>query len=1018
MFKDTSNTTFLADRAKVIGNRLKALMVKETQPLSGFKYKPCGYERMDSLPAVTADWLDFDPNARWGGEADMHCWFRGEMTVPEHFCGDGYRTELFVSTGPDGWDATNPQMVCYIDGKLMQGMDVNHKTVAGFGRGTHDLCFYAYSGMVGGLVEFLPRLQLIDVQTEKLFYHIRVALDVLGYTDEFSKEYIDMMAHVNNAINLLDLRLEYSDEYYASVAKAIMYLEEHVYNKAQDGDTAVICIGHTHIDVAWMWTLAQTREKTVRSFGTVVNLMKQYPDYKFMSSQAALYEYLKEENPALFEEVKALVREGRWEVEGAMWVEADCNLISGESMVRQLLYGKRFFQKELGTDCRVLWLPDVFGYSAAMPQILRKSGVDKFLTSKISWNETNVMPNDVFMWQGIDGTEIFSYFLTAQEKGRNTPAWRWTTYNAMLTAANIAGTWNRMQNKDIINEAIITFGHGDGGGGPTAEMLEHQSRLGTGISGCPTAKIEFAGAFLDRAMQKTEALNSNNRAPKWVGELYLEFHRGTYTSMAEVKRNNRKSEFLFQTAELLGCIDTLLNGAAYPQETLYSGWKTILTNQFHDIIPGSSIREVYEESARQFGEIMPQAEALCNGSRRNIAKNIKTDGGVLVFNPNAFENSDVVDVDGRKVYVSGIPAKGYKVVQATCGGSSIVTKQAMENAFFTIEFDEVYNISRIYDKRNDREVLKPNCAGNVLQAFEDYPRDFDAWELSNYYDQKMWLVDGVDGVELLDEGARKGICIRRRFMQSTITQRIYIYDDIAKIDFDTHIDWKQHHILLKAAFPVDVHASEATYDIQFGNVKRPTHANTSWDAAKFEVCAHKFADISESGYGVSLMNDCKYGYDIKGSDMRITMLKSATEPNPDADKCEHVFTYSLYPHSGDFAHSDVYRMAYALNMPMHAAAIGKQDGVLADTYSLVNADCDNVIIDTVKKAEDSGDIIVRMFECYNRRANAKIQFGFDVASVEVCDLMENAEQTVDCTDNAVKLAIKPFELVTLKVKAK
>ena len=1013
MFKDTSNTTFLADRAKVICHRLKMLMVKETLPLSGFKYKPCGYERTDALPAVTPEWHDFEPGMRWGGEADTHAWFRGSMSVPAHFCGDGLRPELFVSTGPDGWDATNPQLVCYIDGKLTQGMDVNHKTVAGFGSGTHDLCFYAYSGMVSSLAEFLPQLQLIDTQTETLHYHIRVALDVLNYTDEFSKPYIDLMGHVNAAINLLDLRAEYTSEYYASVAKAIAYLEENVYNKTQDGDTAVICIGHTHIDVAWMWTLAQTREKTVRSFATVVNLMKQYPDYKFMSSQAALYDFLKEENPELFEEVKALVREGRWEVEGAMWVEADCNLISGESMVRQLLYGKRFFQNELGADCKVLWLPDVFGYSAAMPQILRQAGVDKFLTSKISWSETNAMPNDVFMWQGIDGTEIFSCFLTAQEKRRNAPPWRWATYNAVLNAPYIAGTWDRMQNKDLINEGIITFGYGDGGGGPTPEMLEHQARLGTGISGCPTAKIEFAGAFLERAKEKVEA---NERAPKWVGELYLEYHRGTYTSIAEVKRNNRKSEFLFQIAELLGCTDMLLNGGTYAQDTLNSGWKTILTNQFHDIIPGSSIREVYEESARQFGEIMPQAEALCEASRENIAKNIKTDGGVLVFNPNAFENSDVVDIDGRKMFAGGIPAKGYKVISPICGGGSVVAKQAMENDFFAIEFDDSYNISRIYDKRNDREVLKHGKAGNMLQAFEDYPRDFDAWEISNYYDQKMWPVDDVDSVELLDEGARKGLCIRRKFMQSTITQRIYIYDDIAKVDFDTHIDWKQHHILLKAAFPVDVHASEATYDIQFGNVKRPTHANTSWDAAKFEVCAHKFADVSESGYGVSLLNDCKYGYDIKGSDMRITMLKSATEPNPDADKCEHNFTYSLYPHSGDFAQSDVYRMAYALNMPMSAQAIAKQDGTLADSYSLVNADCDNVIIDTVKKAEDSDDIIVRMFECYNKRANANIHFGFDVASVEVCDLMENAVEPLDFADNAVKLAVKPFEIITLKVR--
>lgn len=1005
---------FYEDRLEVFLEKFEEYIVTEKVRVTDFKYKKCGYKNGNTLPTINKDFSEFKEHDRWGGEDDSHAWFYKKLTIPKDM--QGKNIELNIGTQLEDWDAINPQFIVYLDGKLVQGLDTNHREVfLDNAKAEYELYLYAYAGKNENFLDLNAYLISYDYDARKLYYSLKVPYEVTLNHEPQEKTYIEIENYIINAINLIDLRQKGSDEFKASVKKAQAYLDKEFFEKyCKAEDVNAICIGHTHIDVAWKWTLAQSREKVLRSFSTVLALMKKYPEYKFMSSQPQLYKYLKEESPELYAEVKKMVKAGRWEVEGAMWVEADCNLSSGESLVRQILYGKTFMKEEFGVDSKVLWLPDVFGYSAALPQILNKSGVDKFITSKIGWNETNKMPFDTFMWEGIDGTDVFAYFMTAQDKNRGVEPPTNVTYNAKLNPSQLQGGYDRYQQKDINDEILITFGYGDGGGGPTVKDLEYYDVLKKGITGVPNAKMEFAGSFLERVKKRTE---NNRKMPHWQGELYLEYHRGTYTSMAQNKKFNRKSEFMFENAEALSLMNEKLTGAEYPQSDIHDAWETILLNQFHDIIPGSSIKEVYDVSKQQYLAINKVGNNIIEKSKNDIAANLKTDGGVLVFNPNSFEGEGAVTLDGKSVFVKGIPAKGYKVIKEFKSENSIkLTDKSLENKFFKITLNKTGAFSRIYDKQNKREVLKKGQCGNVLTAYEDLPRAYDNWEISNYYTDKSWEIDDLQKIEQVSDGVRAGLKITRKFVRSTIEQTIWLYDDIAKIDFDNDIDWKEDHILVKTAFPVDINADKATYEIQYGCVERPTHKNTSWDAAKFEVCAHKYADISEYGYGVSILNDCKYGHDIHNGVIRLTLLKCGTFPNPEADKCRHTFTYSLYPHAGDFREAGTVKMAYELNAPMTAIKVKANNGKLKDSYSLISSDCDNVIIETVKKAENASGTIARMYESFNKRTAVKIKTGFDFNKAYICDLLENEETELKSDGKEIKLTLKPFEIVTVKFK--
>jgi alpha-mannosidase len=982
--------------------------------VSGWKTIKCGYKTGNTVPSQnTADWCDFGETERWGTDVEEHRWFYKHIEIPEEL--KGKDIELYIAATPVSDNDWEPQFMVYLDGKLIRGIDSNHRYVKlDSNKDGYDVHVYAYSRPFGQRTDFYSQICLFNRDIERLYYNLNVPYEIMEYLTEEDKAFCDIRNYLNNALNMLNWCSPMSDEFIESVKLANNYLETEFYGKyCHDQDVKISCVGHTHIDVAWQWTLDQTREKVQRTFGSVIEMMKKYPDYKFMSSQPQLFKYLKEESPEMYAEVKRLVKEGRIEPEGSMWLEADCNLTSGESLVRQILFGKRFFKKEFDVDNKIVWLPDVFGYSAAMPQIMKKSGIDKFVTSKIAWNETNRMPYDTFMWKGIDGSEVFTYFLTAVERRRNFEKMGWrSTYTPMLNPAYVQGAWDRYEPKAITNELLMPFGYGDGGGGPADWHIENFNRLKCGINGCPQVRWEFASEFLERMKNN---LKDNKRLPQWSGELYLEFHRGTYTSQARNKRNNRKSEQLYQNTEMISSIAGKLTGLEYPQNELNEGWECILLNQFHDIIPGSSIRPVYEQCAKDYAMITGKATTAENKAYSAVLDNIKTDGGVAIFNMNSFVSNGFVQYNGKTYRVDSIPSKGYKVVKLAEQKSNYkLDGNCLETSNYIVEFGKDFTITRLFDKVNSREVIREGGRANYIEAFEDYPYEYDAWELSNYYTEKRYEVDDVSKAEFIDEGARFGFEITRKFYKSVIKQKIYFYDNSPRIDFDTYADWHQEHLMLKAAFDVDVNSDKATYEIQFGSVERPVHKNTSWDAAKFEVCAHKYMDYSDYGYGVSLLNDCKYGHNIENGTMKLSMFKCATNPDPDADKGEHRFIYSIVPHAGSFKESGVVQTAYELNYPLKAFEVKKQNGSLGDEYSLLSCNKDNFIVETIKKAEDSDAIIARGYESYNKRTDITLKFGFDVKKAYICDLMENETEELDINNNSVNFIAKPFEIITVK----
>lgn len=1040
---------FLWERANKIADELKRNIYTNRGALNEIAWKAKRFNAPQEADADETPWQSWNSDQHWGGR-DTHAWFRFVVETPA--CAVGRPLALLLSTDAQGWDAVNPQFLVFLDGQAVQGVDGNHRDVlltesAEAGR-RYRVDLQAYGGRQEKSTSLKVEWVVISREVESLYYDIIVPLKAVSRFDDDDQRRVDTVGAINDAVNLVDLRDVTSPAFQESVIQARKELAQRFYQgQCRPGDITATCVGHTHIDVAWLWTLAQTREKTARSFSTVLKLMDEYPEYVFMSSQAQLYEFLKEDHPEVYERVKQRVAEGRWEVEGGMWLEADCNVTSGESLVRQFLFGTRFFKSEFGVDTKVLWLPDVFGYSAALPQIMQKSGIEYFMTTKIAWNQFNKIPYDTFNWRGIDGTEILTHFITTRDYEKQ-PTGHFTTYNGKLTPLQVMGAWQRYQQKNLNKDVLICFGYGDGGGGANREMLEEGRRMTQGIPGCPQVKF---GKALDYFKRLAALVGQNKRLPKWVGELYLEYHRGTYTSMARNKRYNRRSELLYQEAEFVSTLATVV-GCSYPQQKINRNWKTLLKNQFHDILPGSSIKEVYEDSQREYQAILADGQEILEQGMRAVTAQIGVDRpGVVVWNTLSFPRNDYVIcdlpaglehpavvsdsgatvpcqrivVDGEEkglIFADNVPAKGYKVfrwVEADSNKTAplTVTPELLENAAFRIELDKTGAFTSIYDKRAAREVLPHGARANVLQAFEDKPMRWDNWDIDIYYQEKMWEINELDSIEVKEAGPERGCLeIRRPFSRSQLVQRIYIYANLARIDVETQVDWREDQVLLKVAFPVDVHSDKATFDIQFGNVERPTHWNTSWDWARFEVCAHKWMDLSEAGYGVSVLNDSKYGCDVKDHTIRLTLLKSGMHPNAKADREKHRFTYSLYPHEGDWRAAQVVQMGYQLNVPLRGQSVGVQKGEWPQAFSLLSVDADNIVVETVKKAEDSEDWIIRFYEAHNKRTTATLRFGVPIAQVTECDLMERDMAAIACDGQTCSIETKPYEIKTLKVK--
>ena len=977
----------------------------------------CGYKTGNDLPDINEDWSEYKIGNRFGGY-DKHFWLHTSFKTGDCEKDSELRFTLSTSYSGNFNSSRNPQCILYVNGKLVQGLDLNHIEYDLDPQTDYEIYIYLYTGLFHAYYDLDIGVVSVNKTAESLYYDMLVPFEAADCYEPGSYERDVTIKHLCIASDMLDLSVYDDERFFSSAKKASAYLNENYYGKHISHPATVDCIGHTHIDVAWMWTYAQTREKVQRSFSTVVRLMEKYPEYTFMISQPQLLEYLKEEAPEIYEQIKELVKQGRIEVEGAMWLESDCIIPSGESLVRQLIWGKRFFNDEFGIDSKILWLPDVFGYNAALPQILKKSGVDKFVTSKISWNEMNQLPYDIFWWQGIDGSEVMTHFITTQSSKPEKIYMNATSYCPDIAPDYILGTWKRFQQKEYSDEVFSVYGHGDGGGGPTAEMLERLRRTEKGILGIPKTRMTLLEDSLESIENKFfESSRAMNRTTHWRGELYLEFHRGTYTGVAKVKKYNRESEFMLQNNEKLSVINMLGCGKEYPTEGLLKAWKTVLTNQFHDVIPGSSIEEVYDEVFEMYDRTQADLRNIENTMLDTIASNVLTKSDeIIAINMNGFLCDGVIETENGYMTVKDVPSIGWKVITPKEEKCEVIAEdKLLENKFFKVVFDDDYDIISIYDKRNQREVIKSGEKANDLRMYEDLPYSYDAWEHSSYYKEKRYYAKAVS-CEKVYEGARAGLKITKKFNESTIVQTVYMYNSLDRIDFKTNVDWHQRHIICKVAFPVDINTDKAVYDIQFGNIERTHNENTSWDKAKFETVAHKWADISDGGYGFALMNDCKYGYSVvDGSTIQLSLIRGAncSDDITVNDQGEHEFTYSIIPHKGDFRYADIPRKALEFNNPLKVTAAQNGSGKLNKEYSLISTENDNIIIDTVKKAENSDAVIVRLYDCFNQKGKVTLKCGFEFNRAYLCDLLENKESELKPNGEYLSFDMSNYEIITI-----
>lgn len=1036
---------------------IRSLIYRRQIEIPAFRYQLLSGPREAAPVGMDVDdsaWALIEPYTYWG-EWWKDFILRTHFQFPADWNADE-PTVLYLPLG-DAGDFSHPEALAYIDGVAYAACDRHHQEIrlpAEWLDGQpHLLALHGWTGL-GGSAEVFRKTKLfmqpcllaqVDQPTRNFVAAARVTLGVVEQLSADDPTHHHLLNALDDAFKLLDIREPAGEGFYASVAPALEALYAGIAEAGAPMDVDVIATGHAHIDVAWLWTLDQTRNKAARTFSTVLRYMEQFPDYHFTQSQPQLYQYIEQDHPDLFRQIAQRISEGRWEIIGGSWVEPDCNASGAESLARQFLLGRRYFRQHFGdveTPC--FWLPDTFGYPWALPQLIKEAGLNYFITHKISWNQYNRLPYQSFWWQGLDGTRVLTHFLTTPAPNVDRALPFATTYNGEMTPKEIIGTWRNYLQKEHHNELLTAYGYGDGGGGPTMQMLENAQVMAE-FPGVPRLRQGSVREFLER-LEK----DAGNRLPVWNGELYLEYHRGTYTSQSRTKRNNRKAEFLLHDAEFLAAWAALAANALYPHDDFNRAWELVCLNQFHDILPGSSIGAVYTDNARDFQTIFEIAEAARENALTALAALLPQDAAYIAVNPTSFGGRRVALLadsanDGQS-FANGFTGEGI-LTQAVEGGtlldlpaispysvlplaaaqtetpvpSGILTatteadRVILENDLLRAEFDTAGDLVRLYDKAEGRDVLAEGECGNQLQLFEDRPLNFDAWDIDLFYEDKQWSADPAHEMAIIENGPiRVGIEIKRRLHNSELHQRVYLYRDSRRLDFDTWVDWHEHHLLLKVAFPVNILNPMATYDIQWGNIQRPTHRNTSWDWARFETCAYKWVDLSEGGYGVSLLNDCKYGHDIHHNVIRLTLLKSATAPDPNADQGEHRFTYSLYPHAGDWRNGTV-AASYDLNNPVIVRRVsGAGTGSLNPTQ-LIAVDQPNVIIETVKQAEDGNGLIVRLYENERKRGKATLRAGFTIGAAFRCNLLEENQNALTPSENTLTLDLTPYQIVTLRL---
>ncbi|WP_030354548.1 alpha-mannosidase [Streptomyces scopuliridis] len=1022
------------DDRRIIETRIRKLLDRVIRPALYSAAHPLTLSawHVDGEPVPVADALhaDYEPftlGATWGGPWAT-TWMRASAEIPEEW--SGRRVEAVFDLGFDLTKGPGGQaegLVHDAQGAPLQGLHPYSRTV-----------LLADSATAGDRVDLLIELAANPPIVASAGLHIHHgSLETAGTAHIYRLEQAEIAVreddvwHLIHDIEVLD---ELMHELPVGSARRheILYALRRAADAIVPGDVAntaaearrrladvlsrpahasahtLSAVGHAHIDSAWLWPVRETVRKCARTFTNMATLANEYPELVFACSSAQQYAWMKEQRPEIFARMKKAAADGNWVPVGGMWVEADGNLPGGEALARQLVYGRRFFAEEFGVEQHGVWLPDSFGYTAAYPQLAKLAGARWFLTQKLSWNETNKLPHHTFDWEGIDGTRIFTHFPPVD------------SYNASLTAGELAHAERNFADKGVATRSLVPFGYGDGGGGPTRSMLEKARRL-RDLEGSPKVVIEAPDTFFATARAERDQL------PVWRGELYLENHRGTYTSQARTKRGNRRGEALLREAELWAATAAVQAGAPYPYERLESLWRRVLLNQFHDILPGSSIAWVHRQAESEYAEIHAELESLIADAVGHMP------GGPALLNAGPYARREVAVVagefaggqrlsDGRTAILAEVaPLASGGTADAPRGAVTATAQDGgfvLDNGVLTVVVDRRGLLTSVYDHSAQREAIAPGAAGNLLQLHPDDPNLWSAWNIDSYYRDTVRDLDEAELVTLVDEGPLlASVRVERAHGSSRFVQHIEIAAESRRVTVRNDIDWQERDTVLKAAWPLDVHAERESAEIQFGHVQRPTHENTSWDAARFELWAHRWVHVGERHWGAALLNDSTYGHDVRRdtrdgggttTTVRLSLLRSPHSPDPGADRGRHSFSYALLAGAGI---EEAIAGGYALNLPLRPAP--------TDARSLVEVDTTDVVVESVKLADDrSGDIVVRLYEACGGAVSARLSAGFTLTAVLDCDLLEQPDQELAraSDEGSVDLRFRPFQIRTLRLR--
>lgn len=1002
------------DDRSITEHRLRRVLKERVKPAVHSRSVPLTVERWEAPgePVPVAEGLaaGYEPCAigdPWG-PAWGTTWFRVTGTVPADWAGRTVEAVLDL-----GFDRMMPGFQCEglvhrADGGEVKALNPYNDwvRVADRAEGGEQVEWYVEAASNPVLVDHaatyegdlptsgdqplyrLARMELTVFETEvwELVQDLEVLYDLMTQLDTADARRHGILRALGAALDALDLA-----DVPGTAAAARGCLAGVLAAPANASAHRISAVGHAHIDSAWLWPLRETVRKVSRTASNMVNLMDQHPEFVFAMSQAQQLDWIKTYRPELFERVKKKIADGQFVPVGGMWVESDTNMVGGEAMARQFLYGKKFFLDEFGIETQNVWLPDSFGYTAAMPQIVKLSGSKWFLTQKISWSQTNRFPHHTFWWEGIDGTRVFTHFPPVD------------TYNSDLGGAQLAHAARNYREKGHGSRSLVPFGWGDGGGGPTREHLA-RARRQRDLEGSPRVRIERPDAFFEKA--HAEYVD----APVWAGELYLELHRGTYTSQAKTKQGNRRSESLLREAELWAATAAVrVAGYAYPYEDLERIWKTVLLHQFHDILPGSSIAWVHREARETYAAVREELQGITLAAQQALAGQGAEE---LVFNCAPHARRGVPAGGAGRPAGAGEPV----TVEERHGGGHILA-----NGRLLVEIDRRGLIVSVYDLEARRETVAPGAAANLLQIHPDFPNMWDAWDIDAFYRNRVTDLVELDRLEVTGSGPRSAtVRVTRSFGRSEAVQQVTLRAGAKTVDIVTEVDWHETEKFLKAAFPLDVKAERTASETQFGHVYRATHTNTSWEAAKFEICAHRWIHAEEPGWGVALLNDSTYGHDVtrdvradggQTTTVRLSLLRAPRYPDPETDQGSHTLRFSLAPGAGI---GDAVREGHALNLPervVHGA------GPVAP---LVAVDEDAVVVEAVKLAEDrSGDVIVRLYESRGGRARATLAAYFPVAAAVESDLLERplagTAVGVVTPEGRVPLTLRPFQIVTVRL---